>query len=263
MPLLVLVDNTVLRHARTHASATIPTGEITLGDDVIPTFYSARIPVVDEVEITALDPTLSAAHRKTIAMHESVKFLSGIAHLAKTGAIKLCTSAVLLAEQGWQPTGRFRGYGYDDLNLLSEIELQPIDGYFLSEIGGGTSDFPHARDSIKSFLDGMDDQRYKDIRCALGAHDTQDAWHIRTAEKFGALCFLTMDYSLLETLNRRRDNVVISSLTTKVWSPAALGEYLGLEQVSPNLISHYRADGPIRNEVDTPGQKRTKIQDWD
>ena len=272
VPLLVLVDNTVLRHATTHGSATIPTGEIMLGDDVIPSYYSVRIPVVDEGEITALDPTSSAANRKTIAMYDSVKFLSGIAYLAKTGAIKLCTSAVLLAEQEFpskdkdgnpKPRPPFHEIGYDDLNLLSEIELEPIDGYFLSEIGGGTSKFPYTKERVESFLCGVDDARYKEIRNSLKAKDTQDAWHIRTAEKFGALCFLTMDYTLLETLEKRKDKSAISNLTTNVWSPADLGKYLGLEQMSPYLMSRNRADGPVQNEVDTPSRTRTKIQDWD
>ena len=149
------------------------------------------------------------------------------------------------------------------MNLLSEIELEPIDGYFLSEIGGDTSSFPYTRVTIISFLNGVEDERYKEIRSALRPKDSQDAWHIRTAEKFGALCFLTMDYQLLEVLDKGKDKSAISSLTTKVWSPADLGKYLGLEQVSPYLMSWYRADGLVHNNVDTPSQKRTKIQDWD
>jgi hypothetical protein len=271
-PLHVLVDNTVLRHATTHRSVRVNTGKLAIGNNTNPTYYSARVPVTDENEISNLDSSASAKNRNTIATYESVKFLSGIACLAKTGAIKLYTSAVLLAEQDFlskdkngnpKPRPPFREIGYDDLNLFSEIQLDPIDGYLISEIGGGISSYPYTRDQVKCFLNGIDDERYTEIRSALRSKDSQDAWHIRTAEKFGALCFLTMDYQLLEALDKRKDKSAISSMTTKVWSPAELGQYLALEQVSPYLLSRYRADGAVYNDMDTPDVRRTKIQDWD
>jgi hypothetical protein len=261
-PLLVLVDNTVHKHATTHLSGRVSTEIFPHGDGDIETFYFTRFPALDEEEIAGLDPNTSPENSKIIAMHDDVKFLSGIAYLARKGALKLCTSAVLMAERNYQQNRELLGIGYDDLNLLSDIELEPIDGYLLSEIGGDTSTFPYSKATVKSFLDNVNDQRYCDIKNALSAGDSQDAWHIRTAEKFGAICFLTMDYKLLEKLRKQMNVDPINSLKTYIWTPADLGKYLDLDRVSPNCMSYYRADGPVRNNVEILGQKRRKIQDF-
>jgi hypothetical protein len=249
-PLIVLIDNTVLRHATTHISGRV-------SSDDFQTFRSARIPVVDEQQIA------NENNPKTIAMYESVKFLSGIAYLAEIGAIKLYTSALLQAEQNLQPSGRFRGYGYDDLNLLVGLIQNPIDGYSFSSITGNSFRFPYTKNDIKKFINDSGDDRYREILNVLSASDSQDAYHIRTAEKYEMFCFLTMDYALLEKLNKRKDNKAISSLVTKIWSPADLGHYLKLRPISPYFMSGYRADGPVYNEVNRAGQKATKIQDYD
>jgi hypothetical protein len=69
-PLTILINNEVFSNAVTHDSAWISTGEHQLGNSVISTGYSARVPVHDP---------MNAAHD-----YRDLKYLAGIAHLAKT-----------------------------------------------------------------------------------------------------------------------------------------------------------------------------------
>ncbi len=231
-PLTILINNEVFSNAVTHDSAWISTG------------YSARVPVHDP---------MNDAHD-----YRDLKHLAGIAHLAKTGSLRLRTSAHLLAERYYQPSGRFRGYGYEDLNLLGRVELEPIDAWLPSELDGGQSSWPYTRESLPEHIERIGDDRYRQLRDCLGPKNSQDAWHIRTAEKYGAFCFLTMDYSLLKAIESQKGHAAIKSLATRVWTPRQLGNYLRLSEISPVLMSYHDGDAPVRRDIHMPNQERAK-----
>jgi hypothetical protein len=243
-PLTILINNEVLDHAVTHDSAWITTGDDRIGDSVLSTGYSARVPVHDPMNITD--------------DYRDLKYLAGIAHLAKTGSLKLRTSAHLLAERDYQPSGRFRGYGYEDLNLLRRVEIEPIDAWLPSELGGGQSSWPLTRDTLRDHIERIGDDRYRQLRDCLGQGNSQDAWHIRTAEKHGAFCLLTMDRPLLRAIESQRGHAAIKSLTTRVMTPSQLGSYLRLSEISPVLMSYHDGDAPVHTELHMPNQKRAK-----
>ena len=243
-PLTILIDNQVFGRAVTHDSAWISTGEHQLGNSVISTGYSARVPVHDPMNDTD--------------DYRDLKYLAGIAHLAKTGSLKLRTSAHLLAERDYQPSGRFRGYGYEDLSLLGRAELEPIDAWLPSELGGGQSSWPYTRERLPEHIESIGDDRYRQLRDCLGPNNSQDAWHIRTAEKYGAFCFLTMDRPLLRAIESQRGHAAIKSLTTRVMTPSQLGNHLRLSEISPALMSYHDGDAPVHTELHMPGQKRAK-----
>jgi hypothetical protein len=244
-PLTILINNEVFSNAVTHDSAWISTGEHQLGNSVISTGYSARVPVHDPMNDTP--------------DYRDLKYLAGIAHLAKTGSLKLRTSAHLLAERDYQPSGRFRGYGYEDLNLLGRLELEPIDAWLPSELGGGQSSWPCSnRAALREHIESIGDDRYRQLRDCLGQSNSQDAWHIRTAEKYGAFCFLTMDRPLLRAIESQKGHAAIKSLATKVWTPSQLGNYLRLSKISPVLMSYHDGDARVHRDIHMPNQERAK-----
>lgn len=243
-PLTILVNNEVFAHAVTHDSAWISSGEHQLGNSVISTGYSARVPVYDPMNDT--DNYLD------------LKYFAGIAYLAKTGSLKLRTSAHLLSERDYQPSGRFSGYGYDDLNLFAHVETEPIDAWSLSELGGGQASWPHNSDVLRDHIESIGDDRYRQLRDCLGQSNSQDAWHIRTAEKYGAFCFLTMDRPLLRAIESQKGNPAIKSLTTRVMTPSQLGEHLRLSKILPVWMSYHDGDAPVHTELHMPNQQRAK-----
>ena len=108
-PLRILVDNTVLFHGITHETAWISMGKTKWGAHEVDTGYSARIPV--------------RAPDRGSREYRSIRYLPGIAHLARAGRLQLMTSGELEVEQDYQPIGRFRGYGYFDLNIFRNVEF--------------------------------------------------------------------------------------------------------------------------------------------
>lgn len=114
-PLRILVDSSVLAHGITHEGGWISTGSAMWGGQIeVQAGYLAKIPI--------------HAPGNDTQLYNEVQYLAGIAHLARTGYLKLCTSAELKAEQFRQPTGRFQGYGYADHNVFAGIRFESIDG---------------------------------------------------------------------------------------------------------------------------------------
>lgn len=236
-PLTVLVDNTVLDHAVTHETAWIVTGKAKFGATENDTGYSARI---------AVHPADSQSRE-----YRNVQFLPGLASLARQGLLTLHTSAELDAERFHQPGGRFRGYGYLDLSLLSGVEIKSVDGRVFPTLGPEWMELPTSREQQHQRLKRAEDEdtAYASLVEVLGRKNSQDAWHIRTAEKFGLFCFLTMDFDLFKPLNAQRNAKRIKTLATKVMTPEQLGRYLGLTPVPPHLLSYHAADFPVRSDL--------------
>jgi hypothetical protein len=248
MPTLsILIDNTVLYHGVTHESAWIPTGtKLWGGKHPIETGYSARVPV----------HPYDAETRE----YKNIVYLAGLAHLAKIGAIKIFTSAELDDEQFRQPAGRYRGYGYFDLSLFPG-RLKSIDGIAFSVMGPSYLNLPSAEAQQRERLSqNRTDKIYDGLVRALGEKNSQDAWHIYTADKYGMFCFLTMDFKLLNTLSAQSGSNVIRSLNTKVISPEELGKYLGIAPIPPILLSYRDASFRVRADLSLPDAKRAPLK---
>lgn len=243
-PLGVLVDNTVLDHAVTHETAWIPTGKAKWGATEIETGYSARI---------AVHPADSQSRE-----YRNVRFLPGLVSLARQGLLTLHTSAEIDAERFHQPIGRFRGYGYLDLSLLSGVEIKSVDGRVFPTLGPEWMELPTSREQQHQRLKRAEDEdtTYASLVEVLGRKNSQDAWHIRTAEKFGLFCFLTMDFGLLDTLAAQRNANRVKAMATKVMTPEQLGRCLGLFPLPPHLLSYHAASFPVRSDLAWPDGRR-------
>lgn len=240
----LLVDNTVLGHAITHETAWISTGQTMWGGKFpVETGFMARIPVHNELDVE------DAAR--------SVRFIPAIASLARQGALKLLTSSELEDEKWTQPMGRFRGYGYYDFNLLGGVDIEClVDPNYSMQIGSSGLHFPSLTDQRRKRLADKQDPLFKDLIKVLGPKNSQDAWHIATAQNNECYCFLTMDFHLLRALHAQRKNSVILSLKTKVLSPEQFGRLFKLPSVSTRLYSYHGASFPVRTEFNWPNSLR-------
>lgn len=243
VPLGVLVDNTVLGSATTHETAWISTGQKLWGDQLVDTGYAARIPIYSY-----------ASEKKA---YINTKYLSGIISLFRSGHLRLVSSSELRDEQDRQPSGRFRGYGYYDHNLFAGLNFESIDGYIPRIIVASFFNSPDPAEEQRDRLAYREraDPEYASLVRVLGQKNSQDAWHIRTAEKYGLFCFLTMDFKLIEAIGAQRSSARIKSLKTRVMTPEEFGKYLKLYPISPHLMSYNGASFPVRSDLHWPDEK--------
>lgn len=242
-PLGVLVDNTVLDIAVTHEGKWITHSR---GG------YVARVPVY--------------GRQNTSERHRQASFLTGIAHLAHLGLVQLHQSAELREEQFRQPAGRYRGYGYSDYSLFQGIKIETIDGWVFSAMGPSWMNLPSSQEQQRKRLRQSDDALFHDLygllKQQLGEKCSQDAWHIRTAEKHGLFCFLTTDGSLLKACRSLSKKEPLRSLTTRIMSPDELGSHLGIAPVKPYLLSYNDADWFVRMDHTMPEERRRKVGEY-
>lgn len=226
-----LVDNTILAHGVTHKTAWVSTGKVRWGDHEIDTGFAARIPVHD-------DNNQGDAAR-------SVRYLPSIVSLARQGNLVLATSRELQDETLTQPIGRFNGYGYFDLSLFKGVKFEVIPDPEYSLNLGWPANSPSAREQRLNRLATKEDPLYLQLLSVLGSKNSQDAWHIVTAERNDCYCFLTMDFRLIRNIRAQAKNKVIEALKTRVLSPEELGKEFDILPISPRLFSYHHASFPV------------------
>ncbi|MBB3956301.1 hypothetical protein [Novosphingobium sediminicola] len=247
--LRILVDNTVLHHAVTHETGWVSTGTSNWGPLEIGTGYSARIPV---------HPTDPASRE-----YQNVCFLPGLAHLMRMGLVTIYTSAELKDEQFRQPSGRYHGYGYFDYNLFGDLQIESIDGHVFPTMGPSYMNLPSAEDQQRArILQHRSDKLFDALVQCLGIKNSQDAWHIHTAEKHGLFCFLTMDFKLIRTVEAQARATPVRSLTTKVLTPEQLAQSIGLMRFPPHLFSYHDASFFVRSDLSMPEGKRRPLKNY-
>lgn len=236
-PLSVLVDSSVLGCAITHETAWISTGTKKWGPHDFEAGYAARIPV----EAPGTD----------WRVYEEIRYLPGIANLAKAGLLKLHTSAELVAERFRQPAGRYSGYGYYDHNLFRGLNFESLDGFVLDP---WNKHDPSALQIAR--INSRQDEPFKSILDVLGEKNSFDAWHIHTAETHGLFCFLHIDFKLDGHVRSNRLKAPLSTLKTRILRPSELAEIIGLLPVDTALLSYEGASFPVHAELSVPGQGR-------
>lgn len=245
----ILVDNPVFFHGVTHESGWISTGESDWGNQKINTGYLARVPVHYPCP----------GNRE----YENICMLPGLVHLARIGLIELYTSAELKNEQFRHPSGRYRGYGYFDYSLFSGLEIKSVDGSIYPDLGPSYMNFPDPAEQQRSRIEQYRcDERFDRLVRCLGKNNSQDAWHIYTAEKNDMFCFLTMDFKLIRNFQAQSRSEAIRSLSTKVMAPLELGELIGLRKIHPHLFSYHNASFFVRSDLHMPEGKRRKLSDY-
>jgi hypothetical protein len=239
----LLVDNTVLYHAVTHETAWVSTGPSKWGPHTIDTGYAARIPVHD----------VSSDSRE----HQNVRYLPGLAHLCRSGHLALYTSAELRDEQFRQPGGRYRGYGFSDHSVLAALDIPSIDGFVFPHMGPPWMNLPSAEAQQRERLENhQSDPAYAALVQQLGPKNSQDAWHIYTAEKHGLFAFLTMDFKLVRNFEAQQHGYPLRTFRTKVMTPVQFAESIGLKPVNTALLSYDDAPFMVRPDLNMPGSKR-------
>jgi hypothetical protein len=235
-PLGILVDSSVLGHGVTHASGWVSTGTVKWGGQIdVDTGYLARVPV-------------HAADNDGRTYNE-VKYLASIAHLHRTGHIKLLSSAELFAEQFRQPAGRFRGYGWADFSVFKGVRFESVDGHHI--------DFNNPAQAQRDRIAACDDPFFKELLAVLGEGSSQDAWHVYTAEKHGLFAFLHMDFPLAEKIRQNKNKPVIRNLRTRVMLPSEFAAAFKILPVNTNLIGREEDQFfPLRDDLHMPDQRR-------
>lgn len=244
-PLTLLVDNSVVGHAVTHETAWVSTGTSMWGGHPIETGYRARIPV---------HPFDSDAPE-----YDHIKQLGGIAQLAREGHVILMTSAELRDEQFRQPGGRYQGYGYFDYSLFKSVSMKSVDGLVGPTLGPSWMRLPSAAEQQRARLNGSEDELYESLVKVLGERNNQDAWHIRTAERHGMFCFLTMDFKLVRLVRQNAHREPLKSLKTLVLTPAEFGERFKMVPLPPHLFTYNDASFFVRGDLSMPGGKRRPL----
>jgi hypothetical protein len=251
-PIRILVDNTVLDIAVTHETRWITTGISNWGHQPMPMGYAARVPVY--------------GRKNKSERYKQATYLTGIAHLAHLGLIALCKSAELSDEQFRQPMGRYRGYGYFDYSLFSHLKIESVDGWVFPTMGPKWMNLPPAAQQQRARLRQSDDPLFHDLyallRQQLGPKCTQDAWHIRTAERHGLFCFLTTDGPLLKACESLAKKEPLRSMKTRVMSPVELGRHLRIAPVPPHLLSYNAASWFVRMDHTMPDERRRKVGEY-
>lgn len=241
----VLIDNATIAHGVTHETARVYSGKQKWGDIEIESYTTARIPVHDD--------------RDDGDAARSVRYLPGIASLARGGHISLYISDELLDEQWTQPVGRFRGNGIFDFNLFSKVKLQRIpDPDYRFVVGPSHLGYKSLKEQRKKRLEAKSDSLYQDLLQVLGKNNSQDIWHIVTAERNDCYCFLTMDFRLIRNLKAQRNNPVVASLKTKVLTPEDFGIEFGIPKISPRMYSYHGASFPVRSDLNWPDSRRQR-----
>jgi hypothetical protein len=240
----ILIDSTVLAHAVTHETAWVDTGKTHWGEMEIDTGYAARIPVHS-------DRDHSDAARST-------RYLPGIASLARRGHLTLATSCELLDEQWSQPTGRFRGYGLFDFSLFSNVKFETIKDPEYSVVYGAHAGLPKpsVREQRLERLEAKSDPLFQELLSVLGPNNSQDAWHIATAEHNLCYCFLTMDFRLIRNVRAQANNKTIKSLKTLILTPEEFGRRFTIIPIQPRLFSYHNASFPVVHQENWPDSKR-------
>ncbi len=235
-PIGILIDSNVHHHTVTHETGWISTGEKRFGPTVRGTGYAARVPVFKQ-----------GSKSKD---YENICYLAAIAQLAKIGRAKLWTSHHLILERDRHPRARFADVGWFDFNLFGRGELPSIDGDPYDDMIISPLSLPnHKHDDINTLLSRSDDKLYLDLKRVMGDGNSQDAWHIRTAEANGLYCFLTMEKSMLNIMHSQRNRPVIKSLKTRVMSPKMLGEALGLKPIELRHFDYQDSSWFVRPDL--------------
>jgi hypothetical protein len=247
-PIEVLVDTSVLASAVLHESRWVSTGAVPWGEMRVDTGYLARVPV------RSAPGNENPDHEHRDFLDSS--YLTGIAHLARLGLIRLRSSGELEMEQWRQPAGRTKGHTLFARNAFEGIPIDLIDDLPPMVIGSSGLGLPSLKDQQRDRLNDSTDELFLGLRRRLGNKSSQDAWHIRTSEKHGMYCFLTTDHKLLANLDAQRQQEPVRSLKTKVLSPTQLGKALGLRPLSARYASHIDSSFPVREDLSMPGNRR-------
>lgn len=240
--LRVLIDNSIIGNAVTHETGWISTGPKMWGHIEVNTGYMARIPV--------------HSPNNNSRMYREIRYLPGIAHLARSELLELFTSSELQAEAFRQPAGRFAGYGLYDYNIFSDIKMKNVDDEYHLDLVD-----PKKAQQIR--LEKCKDPLFLSLVEILGTSNNLDAFHIFTAEKFGLDIFLCLDFPLVHKVRSSFYETPFKDLHSKVMLPSDFASLVGLIPFDTNLLTYIDASVPRRGDLHMPDERRRPRKEYD
>jgi hypothetical protein len=240
-PITVLIDNSTLAHGVTHETVWISTGtKLWGGVTPIETGYQSRIPV--------------HSHANTSETYREIRYLIGIAELARKGHIKLVRSSELAAEAWRHPPGLLTGYGWEDLSIFQGIEMPNVDKRPFS------------------LFDGVEDQRarlgreavepFRSLLSYFPEKHSFDVWHLHTAHEHEATCFLTMDFKFRRQFEQSRKRVGFPVLKSRPMLPSELAAEIGLRPIDSFMISYRNPKFFVRHDLHMPSERRRSRKEY-
>jgi hypothetical protein len=143
------------------------------------------------------------------------------------------------------------------MSLFDGVRIESIDGWnFDGLVGDWNSSSVALAKRQRDRLSQSGDPLFNDLVEILGNENSQDAWHIRTAEVHDLLAYVTMDYKLLHAVKHGSKQLDRLRLKTWILSPQELGVRLKMSRVPPDLLSHTDASFPVRAESHWPQERR-------
>jgi hypothetical protein len=240
-PITVLIDNSSVAHGVTHETAWISTGTKLWGGAIpIETGYSSRIPV--------------HSHTNRSQTYREITYLIGIAELARKGLIKLVRSSELRAEAWRQPPGLFMGYGWEDLSIFHGIDIPSVDNRPFSLFGGVEDQRVRINRKI--------DEPFHSLLRYFPEKQNFDVWHVHTAHKHEAFCFLTMDFKFHRQFHQSRKRSGFPALRSEPMLPSELAARLGLRPIHSFLMSYRKKRFFVRHDLFMPTQQRRSRHEY-
>jgi hypothetical protein len=228
----------------------VSTGPKRWGSVMVDTGYVARVPVRKRPQ--------KGDTEHEFRDFQDACYLTGIAHLARLGLVKLRSSGELQIEQWEKPVGMIWGHTIFGHSAFNGVEIALVDKPPDMVMGPSWMNMPSLKEQQRERLGNSKDEIYAGLLRQLGRTSSQDAWHIRTAEVHGMFCFLTVDYTLMRNMAAQGLREPIRSLKTRVLSPTQLGKTLGLFPLNPRFTSHIGASIPVRADLHMPGSSRKR-----
>ncbi len=223
----ILVDSTIIHNAITHRTGWVSTGGQMWGEESIDSGRLSRIPIDKKFQ------------QKDWG---SIKYLPSIAYLEKNNILILCDSDELKDEQECHPSNRFRPTGWMDYSLFQDVKFKTIKDITYPVVINSWQNINH-KNERKNRLEKnqKNNSLYQSLVEILGVKNSQDAWHITVANDNNCYCFLTMDYSLIRSIESQKGHIAIKSLKTKVMTPETFAKTFSLAQLHYKHLSYHDA----------------------
>lgn len=155
---------------------------------------------------------------------DQLPWLATVCNLAKQRRLEFFTSFEIRMEKMRQ---KGRDEGYLGINLFRDVPIKSIRSPVQRSILlTGIGSIGIAKKKQEEFFGSIQDQRFLQIRRAIGDGHIDDAYHLWTAEKAGLDVFLTMDQRFWRVI-RQKNKIIKSSV--RVLTPKELGEHLDAE----------------------------------
>ncbi|MBL0375512.1 hypothetical protein JJB09_26240 [Rhizobium sp. KVB221] len=98
---------------------------------------------------------------------------------------------------------------------------------------------------------------FKAVNAVVGATSVVCVWHLHTANKYGAYCFLTTDSKFVNATRQAKKRRGFPNLVSKPMLPSELAATFSLKPIHSFAVSYRDQVFAVRPELHLPDEKRT------